>query len=194
MGICCAFIRLSDRNIEAMIRQPNLVYSFLGMQVESLGPIERFIVRMFRRTASSQQDKLEVLPDSRSEDDESDVDKAWHAIHFLLTGTAEPTDNLLGFLCSGGTSIKDTDVGFGPPRTYTSTQVAAIFAELTALDRDKLHSRYKPKEMDEQDVYSPHWEEDGEEGFEYVWGHFERLLSLLADAQRCKQGLFIYQC
>lgn len=195
MGICCAFIRLSDRNIEAMTRQPSLVYALLGMPAESPRPTGGFFARLFGRTPPPAQPTAPVtLPDPREDGDEGDVDKAWQAIHYLLTGSAEPTDAPLGFLCSGGTIIEGTDVGYGPPRVFTSAQVASMAAELSAYDRNSLHRRYKPKEMDEQDVYPQIWVRDGEEGFEYAWQHFEALRSLLAEAQIRKQGLLVYHC
>lgn len=193
MGICCTFIRLSDRNLEALVRQPSLVYSLLGMPVEAPRQTVGFFARLFGRTSPPPPPSEPVtLPDSREEGDEGDVDKAWQAIHFLLNGTAQPTDSLLGFLYSGGTTIADTDVGYGPPRGFTSAQVASIAAELSALDRDTLYRRYKPKEMDEQGVYPQIWAEDGDKGFDYAWQHFEGLRSLLAEAQRRKQGLLVY--
>ena len=195
MGICCSFIRLSDRNIEAMIRQPSLVYSFLGLPMESPRPTGGFFARLFGRPPPPPPPAASVtLPDPREDGDEGDVDKAWQAIHYLLTGTAEPTDNSLGFLYSGGTTIENTDVGYGPPRAYMSAQVASIAKSLDKLDRDSLHQRYQPQEMDEQDVYPQIWARDGEAGFEYAWQHFEGLLSLLAEAHRRKQGLLVYHC
>ena len=193
MGICCAFIRLSDRNIEAMIRQPSLVYTLLGMPVESSRPTGGLFARLFGRTAPAPPTpEPAILPDPRETGDEDGVDKAWQAIHYLLTGTADPIDGLLGFLITGGTTIEGTDVGYGPPRSFTSTQVASIASDLRALDRDALHRRYKPKEMDEHDVYPQIWARDGVEGFDYIWQHFEGLRSLLEEAHRRKQGLLVY--
>jgi hypothetical protein len=195
MGICCAFIRLSDRNIEALIRRPNLVYPLLGIPTETSRPTAGFFARLFGRTSPAPPPHEPVtLPDSREEGDEGDVDKAWQAIHYLLTGAAEPTDSLLGFLYSGGATIRNTDVGYGEPRAYTSTEVVSIATALSALDRDTLHGRYKPIEMDKQDVYPQIWTRDGEEGFDYIWQHFEGLRSFLAEAQCRTQGLLVYHC
>lgn len=63
-----------------------------------------------------------------------------------------------------------------------------------ALLQEWTYRNYKPKEMDEQDVYPQIWVRDGEEGFEYAWQHFEALRSLLAEAQIRKQGLLVYHC
>lgn len=193
MGICCAFIRLSDRNIDALVRQPSLVYSLLDMPVEPSRPASGFFARLFGRKPPAPPPTEPIpLPDQREEGDEIDVDKAWQAIHYLLTGSAEPTDDLLGFLFSGGTTIKDTDVGYGPPRAFTSTQVASIASELSGIVHDTFKRRYKPVEMDEQDVYPQIWARDGAEGLDYIWQHFEGLRSFLADAAHRKQGLLVF--
>jgi hypothetical protein len=193
MSVCCGLIRLSDRNIEAMIQQPSLVHSLLRQHTESSHPSTGLLARLFARAISSTAPREPApLPDPREAGDECGVDKAWHAIHYLLTGTGEPTDNLLGLMYSSGTPIKGTDFGLGPPRVFTNTQVASIVSELATLDRAILHSRYKPKEMDDQDVYPHIWERDGDVGFDYIWQQFESFRALLSEAHRRKQGLFVY--
>jgi hypothetical protein len=59
-----------------------------------------------------------------SPDEEDDVDKAWQGLHFLLTGSAWNGEPPLNFLVSGGREIGDVDVGYGPARGFTSTEVA----------------------------------------------------------------------
>jgi len=149
--------------------------------------------RLFRSTKPSPQlPKPVVLLDSREEDDEGDVDKAWHAIHYLLTGTAKETGDLLGFLHSGGIVIEGTDTGLGAPRAYTSDQVAAMHLELNAVGREVLSQRYNPKAMDKLKVYPQIWSRDGDEGLDYIWQHFERLRAFIAKAQSRRQGLLIW--
>jgi hypothetical protein len=193
MGVCCAFIRLSDRNIEAIIRHPKLVYSLLGIPEEPSRSANGFFARLFGRSSmASQSPEHSSLPDPREDDDEGDVDKAWQAIHYLLTGTAGPSKTLLGFIVDGGSVLKGTEIGYGPPRFFSSAQVASIVSEVKTFDRESLRSRYKPKEMDDRDVYPQIWSRDGDEGFDYIWEHFEILRSLLAEAERQKQGLMVY--
>ncbi|MDR3457746.1 MAG: YfbM family protein [Verrucomicrobiae bacterium] len=193
MGICCAFIRLSDRNIETLVRQPDLVYPLLDFPEVPPPPSGGFLARLFGRTQPASPPAAPLtLPDAREDDDEGDVDKAWQAIHYLLTGTADETDNVLGFLISGGLTLAGTDVGYGPPRAYPSDQVAAIFAALNGLDRATLYQRYQPKAMDQQGVYPKIWARDGDRGFDYIWHHFERLRAVLAEARRRNQGLLVY--
>ena len=47
-----------------------------------------------------------------------DVDKSWHAIHFVLTGQVwdAPDDELLSHVVMGGQPLEDMDMGYGPAR------------------------------------------------------------------------------
>ena len=51
------------------------------------------------------------------------LDKAWHGIHFLLTGSAWEGDEPLNFLVTAGEPIEGTDSGYGEDRLFTSEQV-----------------------------------------------------------------------
>lgn len=42
------------------------------------------------------------------------MDKAWHGIHYLLTGTAWEGDPPLNFLVTGGREVGTEEIGIGP--------------------------------------------------------------------------------
>ncbi len=60
-------------------------------------------------------DLFEVLLDDDPSDEFLDLDKAWHGLHWLLTGTADDTDTPAGQAILGGTEIGE-DKGYGPSR------------------------------------------------------------------------------
>ena len=134
------------------------------------------------------------MPEARASGDETDVDKAWQAIHFLLTGSAEPVDEVLGFMMAGGVELKGTDVGHGPPRAFGREEVSTLASALRPFDRRALHSRYQPEEMDAADVYPQIWTRDGEEGFDYIWEHFEHLRTFLQETKERGEGLLVFFC
>ncbi|MBV9599873.1 MAG: DUF1877 family protein, partial [Chloroflexi bacterium] len=49
-----------------------------------------------------------------------DLHKAWHAIHFVLTGSRLGGEAPLNFLVAEGTPVGEVDVGYGPARVFTS--------------------------------------------------------------------------
>jgi len=93
MGICCAFIRLTDRNIEAMVRQPDLAYVLLGMPVapRAVG----FFARLLGRPAPVPPPPP-ALPDPR-EDDEG-FDYLWSNFEELRAFLAEAHQRSQGLL------------------------------------------------------------------------------------------------
>jgi hypothetical protein len=88
------------------------------------------------------------------------LDKAWHGLHYLLSGSVESTPALLGQAVLGGTEI-GPDSGYGPARYLEPSQVREIAAALAAVDRDELSARFDPSALDAANVYPGHWHEAG---------------------------------
>ncbi len=87
----------------------------------------------------------------------TDLDKAWHGIHWLLTGSAGGGDEPLCYLLAGGEPVGEVDVGYGPARALTSEQVAAWDAALSQIPREELSRRFDPKAMLDADIYPQIW-------------------------------------
>src|SRR5690349_11334743 len=80
---------------------------------------------------ASPEQVTDFLRDSGGEDvglseNRLDLDKAWHGLHFLLTGTDWGGTPPLNFIVAGGETIGDVDVGYGPARAFTPEQLAEI--------------------------------------------------------------------
>lgn len=70
------------------------------------------------------------------EDATLDIDKSWHVIHFLLNGeTWEGQWPWFGAVL-GGTEISDEDVGYGPARYLTPSQVQEVAGALQTIDSE----------------------------------------------------------
>jgi hypothetical protein len=68
--------------------------------------------------------------------DSIDLDKAWHGIHYLLTGTAEGGDGPEALAILGGEEF-GPDVGYGPARFLLPGDVKAVSDALARLtERD----------------------------------------------------------
>lgn len=85
--------------------------------------------------------------------DHVDIDKTWHALQFLLTGTAWEGALPLGFIVVGGQEIGEEDVGYGPARALDSRAVAALDEALTSLTSAVLLPRYDGPKMEELEIY-----------------------------------------
>ncbi|MBH9579322.1 YfbM family protein [Inhella proteolytica] len=111
-----------------------------------------------------------------------DVDKAWHGLHYLLTGTAWGGDAPLCLAVLGGEEF-GPDVGYGPARALTATQVASVAAALAGLPADKLASRYQPADMAKLEIYPDViWVRDGAEALDYLLENYQQLVEFYRDA------------
>jgi Domain of unknown function (DUF1877) len=111
--------------------------------------------------------------DAEMPEPELDVDKAWHGIHYLLTGTAWEIGEGAGAAILGGDEIGD-DNGYGPARLLSPDAVRAVAAGLDAMDIGTLRSRFDPDAMAAADLYPDIW--SGSEEFdEYLMPHFTEL-------------------
>ena len=124
----------------------------------------------------------------------TDLDKAWHALHFLLTGTAWGGDAPLNFLLLGGREVGTIDVGYGPARAIDSRDVARIAAVLAALEETELRNRYRPREMMRLEIYPEIWDREPADldAFAYVMEHVGVLRCALREAVEAGLGLVVF--
>lgn len=111
-------------------------------------------------------------------EDAIDVDKAWHAIHFLLTQYAWECEAPLADVVLGGTAIGG-DVGYGPARYITSAQVKEVAAKLPS--RESLGTAFDAKAMSSEEIYPEIWDE-GDEALDYVLEYYDMLRSFFLEA------------
>src|SRR2546430_16860960 len=81
------------------------------------------------------------------------LNTAWHAIHFVLTGSRLGGDEPLNFLVSEGTPVGEVDVGYGPARVLTSGQVRSLARALAGLAPEDVANRVDLKKLDEAVIY-----------------------------------------
>ncbi len=158
------------------------------------------MVGCFRALKKSEMEALQVDPERVLEfldDDDSedvyaiDVDKAWHAIHYMLTGSADggPEPACLAIL--GGIEIGE-DLGYGPPRLLNAEDVSRIASLLESLPPDTFAKRYDPKAMDAAGIYPEIWERDGDEGLDYVLEWYQVLRTFYLDARGRHDGVLLW--
>jgi hypothetical protein len=109
------------------------------------------------------------------------LDKAWHGVHYLLSGAVEPGESLLSQAVLGGTEIGEDFAGYGPARFFTVAQVAELAGLLgdPGLDAEAA-GRYDPRRMAELQVYPFGW--DDEDNREWIFDGLRDLRGFYADA------------
>ena len=125
-----------------------------------------------------------------------DIDKAWHCLHFLLTGTAWEGDPPLNFIVAGGKEVGEEDVGYGPARAFTSVEVRRIADALGRIDRSQLIAGFSGKSMNDLEIYpAMGWQDidpSSEESFGYFTGAFDTLKDLLGRGRDRGLGLLVW--
>lgn len=96
-------------------------------------------------------------------EDTVDLDKAWHAIHFLLTGSPSETIFPLGFILGGGFQLGGDD--YDDVRYFTPEQVAIISSSLAEHPVEALLARYDGRAMGAADIYPSIWARPDEDSW-----------------------------
>ena len=124
MGMVGNLLRVSKQHLDPILRDPSLAPEFL--------------FDGFQKDADAQHLCL---------------DKAWHLVHFALTGEGLDSKNPLGIAVIGGTEIGDVDVGYGPAQYLTAEEAKAVAARLSQIDIGALRRAFNPKVAMEIGVY-----------------------------------------
>jgi hypothetical protein len=125
----------------------------------------------------------------------TDLDKAWHGIHWLLTGSAHGGKEPLCYLLAGGEQVGKVDVGYGPARALTSKQVESWNAALSQISQEELAGRFDPAAMLKADIYPEIWDRsinEEEDTLEYLLQYYISLRDFVAAARKEGSGLLVY--
>lgn len=104
---------------------------------------------------------------------ELDLDKSWHGIHYLLTGTAWRIGEGADAAILGGAEIGQ-DGGYGPARLLDQSTVRAVATALDALDVEVLRARFDPAAMAAAEIYPAIWT-NGVDELDYLMSHYTQL-------------------
>lgn len=128
------------------------------------GQAERFV--------ADQQQLLAAL--GRKDDTVLDLDKAWHGLHYLLTGSPYDNHGPLGQAIMGGREVGE-DLGYGPARILSPEQVREIAGALGSLGAESLSSKYDPAAMERAKIYPSIWIREGPEGLRFLLNYLPAL-------------------
>jgi len=143
---------------------------------------KKYLTRSTQKLAEEKIERKETL----------NLHKDWHILHFLLSGSVEATDELLGQCIVGGREVFDElgVMSHGPARYFTETDVKAIAEVLADLTEDDLETMWNPSLMDNAGIYGV----DGNEEFDAdrVMQYFESLREFYADAAQKSNAVVMY--
>jgi len=199
MGMSLSLVALSDSNIERILQDPPLVWQAIAPDEPEYYETARaehakrsLLSKLFGRAAPSENARdLEMSSFERLS---TDLDKAWHGIHYLLTGTDAEGEYPSNFLVAGGTTVGNVDVGYGPARALTSTETRAVRDFLKSVDDEELRRRFNPEDMLAKRIYPDIWARDPAEqdSLGYLIEHVRILRGFLDQAVDEGLGIVLY--
>jgi hypothetical protein len=119
------------------------------------------------------------------------LNKAWHAIHFALTGSRLGGEQPLNFLVDEGTPVGEVDVGYGPARVLTSQQVRLLASALEPIQPDDVAARVDLKTFDDEVIYPGNWQNNGI-GVDFVVDNYRDMRALIVRLASQGQGMVLY--
>lgn len=119
-----------------------------------------------------------LFPDSSDDpfSGQFDLDKCWHELHFLLTGSIAPDGTILGDAVLGGEEL-GPDLGYGRARLVSPDRAKFLFQALGDLDFDGLCQKLDKSSPGIDAVYAG-------EGLRGDLRYLERPFRILVDAYR----------
>lgn len=119
------------------------------------------------------------------------LEKAWHAIHFILTGTAYEGDLPAAFIIEGGDFLREPEDDVDcPPRWLDADLVDELNLLLQQIDDAELALRCDVPKMVMADIYSVS-EECGEDLLEELADCFLALRTFVEAAASQQQALIV---
>ncbi len=118
------------------------------------------------------------------------LEKAWHGLHFLLTGSASGGTGPEAVLLAGGKPF-GKDLGYGPARLLRPEGVHALSATLSSISDDQLWRNYDAPRMTDECIYPFIWDEDEADLRAEYLGYYHALKSIVGRASQANDWLVI---
>src|SRR5262245_27243185 len=162
MGICLVLTTVSRANAERIRSDPPAVWLALGDEQQYLAATQRsrggWLGKLFGRSTDRGTAPAN-LERAAGEGESCDIDKSWHALHFLLARRAEHVETPVSFLAERGRGawLCDLEIGYGPPEYREPEEVRAFAGRLSQISAAEVEARFDASELDANGIYPEHW-------------------------------------
>lgn len=127
------------------------------------------------------------VPTDGPNEDGLSLEKSWHSLHYLLTGTAGEADSALGKAILGGKEI-GPDVGYGPARYLEASEVRKVAKALKKLSEKDLARRFNLKAMMAAKVYACRDKNE----LKLAQHYFSKVVNYYAEAAKRGDAMLLY--
>ncbi len=143
----------------------------------------------FRRLQQAELGELLAQPDNlaaflygqAAPENYLDIDKTWHAVHYLLNGETWEGKYPLSEAVMGGQNLGEEDMGYGPARYLAPDAVADVAAALAEISPEALLARYEPAKLKAAEIYPQVWRENDEDR-DYIAVNYRALVDFYRGA------------
>lgn len=115
------------------------------------------------------------------------LEKSWHILHYLLTGSAEETNFTLGKTILGGKEL-GPDIGYGPPRFLEPPEVKEVATALQEVFEVGLEKRFDLPAMMAANVYACRDESE----LKLAQHYFEQVVRYYSEAAHRGDAMLLY--
>jgi hypothetical protein len=131
--------------------------------------------------------QVELLLDAAEQN--CDLDKSWHALHYILNGDAWDGEFPLNFLASGGEEIGE-DMGYGPARFLNAAETQILKTELDKITVADFENKFDPQALTTSEIYPAiDWADDTRP---WLTDSYKSIKDYIEDAVTSKKGIYIY--
>ena len=199
MGMYGGLRRATPAELDRLRADSRLLQAFLFGEPpivveERLPGLMGFLLRLtpikVQRVEEAPPSQNPLWPEPR-DDEAMDLEKAWHPLHFLFTGTAWEGSEPACFLINGGEELgDDDDVNV---RALDPDQVRSFAAFLSTLTPEEVGRRFDPARMAKLRVYSSgQWEgEEAERERQYLVDIFAELREFVGTAAEAGDAIVV---
>jgi hypothetical protein len=201
MGMTGGLYRASAAEIEALLAQPETVGEFIERSIWA-PPVKNVQPRgllgwLLRLTPITIQetDQTAVRPAHFQDRPHCDLEKTWHGLHFLFTGTAWEGTEPACYLVRGADAIGDAgELGYGVLHALRPAKTRTFSGFLDSLTRQELERRFDPARMTALEIYPETWSRASQRDTELSWllESFDDLQAFVGDTARAGDGLVVY--
>ena len=204
MGMTGGVHRASEAEIQRLLDAPESVEQFFAdsawapplREVRPKGLVGWLL--KFTPVTIHENDPDAVPPPGHDETKERphcDLDRMWHGLHFLFTGTASEGEEPACYLQRGGEDIGDPDEhGYSVLQALKPATARRFAGFLGSLSRQELERRYDPERMMALEIYPEIWARDpaGQPALESLLAAYENLRAFMDETTRTGDGAIVY--
>ncbi len=194
MAMRLGLFSLSDANITRVLKKPALAWTLITPPAPAAEEPAPKGKKKKSSTSRPSKAKAAALELATHEGMRCDLDKAWHGIHYLLTGTAWEGTPPLDFLVEGGHQVGQIDPEHGPVRAFRHDEVRTIYEAVSVMGPYELRKRFNPRDMAAKEIYPDIWTKapNEEESLRYLMDNLDRLRGYLRETLDSGFGVLVF--